>query len=353
MCDTNAKLLEVTGLSKEFTLSGGGLFRRKPRVVHAVDNVSLSLSRGETLGIVGESGCGKSTLSRALMRLIEPTSGKISFRGRDLMNLSKAEMRRERRHMQIVFQDPFGSLNPRMTVRELVDEPLRAHSDEPASARLERITHALDVVGMGRHVLTRHPHEFSGGQRQRISIARAMVLEPELLLGDEPVSALDVSVRAQILNLLKRLQAETQVGYIIVSHDLGAIRYICHRVAVMYLGRIVEEGPVEEVFREPQHPYTQILISAVPVPRTHDRRTRMPMTGEVPSPLNPPSGCHFHTRCPFATDRCRIEAPNLTDLGQGRSAACHLLSPGGDIASFVTTPQLPNDSTSGPAATRA
>ncbi|MDT8857821.1 ATP-binding cassette domain-containing protein [Paracoccaceae bacterium Fryx2] len=335
MVNEPGRLLTVSGLSKSFAMPGG-LFR-KGMSVRAVDDVSLTLEGGETLGIVGESGCGKSTLSRALLRLIEPSSGAISFRGRDIMALSPAEMRRERQHMQIVFQDPFGSLNPRMTVREIVDEPLRVHSPDSAAERLERIADALHVVGMGRHVLNRHPHEFSGGQRQRIGIARAMVLRPALLVGDEPVSALDVSVRAQILNLLKRLQRETGTGYIIVSHDLGAIRYICHRVAVMYLGRIVEEGPVEAVFRDPQHPYTRVLVAAVPVPRVRERAERVILTGEMPSPLDPPSGCHFHTRCPAVMARCRTVAPALTDIGSGRRAACHLLTPGGDAASFITT----------------
>lgn len=332
-----ARLLTVSGLSKQFHLPGS-LLHRKGRSINAVDNVSLTLDRGETLGIVGESGCGKSTLSRALLRLIEPTAGAISFRDRDILALTPTEMRRERRHMQIVFQDPYGALNPRMTVRELVDEPLRVHSDDSAALRLDRITAALDVVGMGRYVLNRYPHEFSGGQRQRIGIARAMVLRPDLLVGDEPVSALDVSVRAQILNLLKRLQRETGTGYIIVSHDLGAIRYICHRVAVMYLGRIVEDGPVEAVFRDPQHPYTRVLVAAVPVPRMRDRSQRVLLTGEVPSPLDPPSGCHFHTRCPVAMPRCHTETPVLRDIGCGRRASCHMLEPGGDKASFSTAP---------------
>ena len=343
-------LLEVSNLSKRFAAGGGGLFGGRQRYVHAVDSVSLNLKRGETLGIVGESGCGKSTLSRALMRLIEPSAGTVMFRGQDLLALSPAELRQARQHMQIVFQDPYGSLNPRMTVRQIIDEPLRVHAPGPASGRLERIAEALDVVGMGRHVLDRHPHEFSGGQRQRISIARAMVLRPDLMIGDEPVSALDVSVRAQILNLLKRLQQQTRVGYVIVSHDLGAIRYICHRVAVMYLGRVVEEGPVDAVFRDPQHPYTRVLVSAVPVPRMHDRKPRVVLSGEVPSPLDPPSGCHFHTRCPLAVARCRTEAPGLRDIGGGRRAACHLLAPGGDAASLATT--LPTKGAAAPAPAR-
>jgi len=342
-------LLEVRDLTKRFAV-GGGLFGRSRKVVHAVDGVSLSLQPGETLGIVGESGCGKSTLARALMRLIEPSSGAVTFRGEDLMAMTPAELRRARQHMQIVFQDPYGSLNPRMTVRQIIDEPLRVHAPAADAVRLERIAEALDVVGLGRHVLDRHPHEFSGGQRQRISIARAMVLRPAMLIGDEPVSALDVSVRAQILNLLKRIQRETQVGYVIVSHDLGAIRYICHRVAVMYLGRVVEEGPVETVFRDPQHPYTQVLVSAVPVPRVHGRKARMVLTGEVPSPLDPPPGCHFHTRCPLATARCRAEVPVLRDIGGGRKAACHLLTAADDPAAG---PMPINNAGAPPTATRA
>lgn len=347
--DPSSRLLTVRGLSKQFRLPSS-LFQRNARVVHAVDNVSLTLDRGETLGIVGESGCGKSTLSRALLRLIEPSAGSIRFRGRDIMDLSPAEMRHERRHMQIVFQDPFGSLNPRMTVRELINEPLRAHSSDAPAEWQERIIEALEAVGMDRHVLNRYPHEFSGGQRQRIGIARAMVLNPELLIGDEPVSALDVSVRAQILNLLKRLQRETGTGYIIVSHDLGAIRYVCHRVAVMYLGRIVEEGPVDAVFRDPQHPYTRVLVAAVPVPRMHGRRVYLPLVGEMPSPLAPPPGCHFHTRCPVAIGRCKTESPQLVEIGGGRRAACHLLTPGADPVSLPSTlpsplPDVPGTAT--------
>ncbi|MDX5356121.1 MAG: ATP-binding cassette domain-containing protein [Rhodobacterales bacterium] len=340
-------LLAATGLTKRFQIGGGSLFRA-PRQVHAVDDVSLSLATGETLGIVGESGCGKSTLSRLLMRLIEPTAGSIHFRGQDLMRLSPADLRRARRDMQIVFQDPFGSLNPRMTVRQIVDEPLRVHGQGSRADRDARIVEALQVVGLGAHVLDRHPHEFSGGQRQRIGIARAMVLNPALLIGDEPVSALDVSVRAQILNLLRRIQSETGVGFVIVSHDLGAIRYICHRVAVMYLGRVVEEGPVEQIFRDPQHPYTRTLISAVPVPRVTDRGPRLVVQGEIPSPLAPPQGCHFHTRCPFAMPVCRQIAPALTEIAPGRRSACHLHTQPG----AAPVPPTPRTGPAGPS-TRA
>lgn len=322
------ELLKITGLVKHFALSKP-LFSSKRKYVRAVDGVSLTLRRGETLGIVGESGCGKTTLSRAILRLIEPSSGSIVFRDRDITHISGEDLRRERRHMQIVFQDPFGSLNPRMTVRELIDEPLRVHTDDDAAARLVKIREALDLVGLGAHALERFPHEFSGGQRQRIGIARALVLNPELLIGDEPVSALDVSIRAQILNLLRRLQKRLGLSYIIVSHDLGAVRYICHRVAVMYLGRIVEEGPVEEVFRNPKHPYTQALVAAVPVPRIRRDHTRTVLSGEVPSPIDPPAGCHFHPRCPYRMEVCSRVEPAFTDCGDGRYVACHLHEGGG------------------------
>ena len=337
------ELLRVTDLVKHYPLPRP-LFSREARAVKAVDGVSLRLDRGETLGIVGESGCGKTTLSRAILRLVEPNSGSIVFRGRDITHIAGEDLRRERRHMQIIFQDPFGSLNPRMTVRDLIDEPLRVHSPKARETRADRILEALDMVGMGARVLNLYPHEFSGGQRQRLGIARALVLHPELLVGDEPVSALDVSVRAQILNLLKRLQKRTNTSYIIVSHDLGAVRYICHRVAVMYLGRVIEEGPVEAVFREPLHPYTQALVAAVPVPRIRRGHQRQILRGEVPSPIDPPAGCHFHPRCAHRMTNCAHTAPSLIDLGGGRKSACHLHGSGGGPASVSETlpsPQPP------------
>lgn len=318
-----SELLRVTNLVRRFELAKR-LFSSKQRFIHAVDGVSFSLGRAETLGIVGESGCGKTTLSRAMLRLVEPDEGEILFRGRDITRLSKEELRTERRHMQIVFQDPFGSFNPRMTVRQLIDEPLRVHTSDSAAARFEKVREAMAMVGLDPRLSERHPHEFSGGQRQRIGIARALILRPELVIGDEPVSALDVSIRAQILNLMKKLQEETGSSFVMVSHDLGAIRFICHRVAVMYLGRVVEEGLTEDVFREPLHPYTKGLIDAVPVPRLRSGRTRQLLRGEMPSPINPPSGCHFHPRCPLAMKQCSTVAPVFNDLGGGRRVACHL-----------------------------
>lgn len=317
------ELLRVEGLVKQFALPRK-LWRNTQQHVAAVNGVSLQLARGETLGIVGESGCGKSTLSRAILRLVEPTAGSVIFRGRNLMQLSRDELRRERRHMQAVFQDPFGSLNPRMTVRDLVGEPLTVHSAESSATRLDLINEALDTVGLGTYVLNRYPHEFSGGQRQRIAIARALVLHPDLVLGDEPVSALDVSVRAQILNLLKRLQEHMRMSYIIVSHDLAAVNYICHRVAVMYLGRIVEEGPVREVLSRPLHPYAQALVAAVPSIRHRRSRRANAIGGEAPSPIHPPSGCHFHPRCPYRIESCTRSAPSMVEVESGRRVACHL-----------------------------
>ena len=325
-----AELLRVKNLVRRYELRSG-LFSGQRRYIHAVDGVSFSLNRAETLGIVGESGCGKTTLSRAMLRLVEPDEREIIFRGRDIRGLTKEELRRERRHMQIVFQDPFGSFNPRMTVRELIDEPLSVHSRDSAAARLERVREVMAKVGLDPRLCNRHPHEFSGGQRQRIGIARALVLRPELIIGDEPVSALDVSIRAQILNLMKQLQEESGASFVMVSHDLGAIRFICHRVAVMYLGRVVEEGRTEDVFREPLHPYTRGLIDAVPVPRLRPGKTRQLLTGEIPSPVNPPRGCHFHPRCPLALKQCSSVAPAFNEVGNGRRVACHLFAPTGGI----------------------
>lgn len=330
------ELLRINNLVRRFELPKR-MFSTNKRYIHAVDGVSLSLGRAETLGIVGESGCGKTTLSRAMLRLVEPDQGEIIFRGRDIMRLSKEELRQERRHMQIVFQDPSGSFNPRMTVRELIDEPLRVHTQDTPAERLEKIHEAMISVGLNPRLSQRHPHEFSGGQRQRIGIARALILSPELVIGDEPVSALDVSIRAQILNLMKRLQEETGASFILVSHDLGAIRFICHRVAVVYLGRIVEKGLTEDVFKDPLHPYTKGLIDAVPVPRLRPGRTRQLLRGEMPSPITPPTGCHFHPRCPVALKQCSTTAPSFNDVGGGRRVACHLYSPSATSTSQLIT----------------
>ena len=343
-------LIEARGLRKHF-VTKRPLFG-KPTIVRAVDGVDLSVRRGETFSIVGESGCGKSTLARLLIRLLDPSAGSVIYEGKDIAALPEAEMRRLRRDLQFIFQDPFSSLNPRMTIGGLVEEPMRAHGIHDPKQRREEVAKLLRRVGLRPEYADRYPHEFSGGQRQRIGIARALATGPKLLIGDEPVSALDVSVRAQILNLMKRIQQQTSVGYVIVSHDLGAIRYICHRVAVMYLGRVVEEGPVETVFRDPQHPYTQVLVSAVPVPRVHGRKPRMVLQGEVPSPVDPPPGCHFHTRCPFAIARCRAEVPALRDIGGGRKAACHLLAGESDPVRPATILPKP-DATAPTAAPRA
>jgi len=320
-----AELLEVRNLVKVFRVRRG-LLGGRTRPLKAVDGVSFSLARGQTLGLVGESGCGKTTISRTILRLIEPTSGEIRFNGLDLPRLSRQEMQRQQRHIQPIFQDPYSSLNPRLTVAEIVGEPLRVHERLTPAERRRRVQEMLGLVGLLPEHMNRFPHEFSGGQRQRIAIARALVLRPILVIGDEPVSALDVSVRAQVLNLLARLQQRFELSSIIISHDLGVIRYICHRAAVMYLGRIVEQGPVERLFAEPLHPYTQALISAVPRPNPRRARQRIILPGEVPSPLDPPPGCHFHPRCPQALEICGREAPAARSLDNGRMAACHLLN---------------------------
>ncbi|HUN46247.1 MAG TPA: oligopeptide/dipeptide ABC transporter ATP-binding protein [Stellaceae bacterium] len=319
---TAPPLLEVQGLVRHFRRPGG-LFGGKGGAVRAVDGIDFALAPGETLALVGESGCGKSTTGRLVLRLIEPDAGSIRFQGRDITRLPAGEMRALRRAMQIVFQDPYASLNPRMTVGEMLAEPLKIHGLARGAARRGRVAELLALVGLLPAHARRYPHEFSGGQRQRIGIARALAVEPRLLVCDEPVSALDVSVRAQVINLLKSLQARLGLGYILISHDLAVVRHIARRTAVMYLGKIVELAPTAQLFEAPRHPYTQALLSAIPVPEPALKRERMLLQGDVPSPLAPPPGCRFQTRCPFARERCRVEEPVFEPSDVGHRVACH------------------------------
>ncbi len=317
-------LLETIGLSKRFTV-GSRFSARGLLTVHSVDSVSLAIMEGETLGVVGESGCGKSTLGRCMVKLYESSSGSLMLKGEDITRKSTSGMRPLRRELQMVFQDPYASLNPRRRVRDLIAEPLRVHTDLSKSAILSRVHELLELVGLRREHASRFPHEFSGGQRQRIGIARAIALEPKLIVLDEPVSALDVSVQAQIVNLLADLQERLKLTYVFIAHDLSVVRQVSTRIAVMYLGSIVEIGPADSIFAKPAHPYTQALISAVPVPHRERAaaRKRIVLTGDVPSPVNPPSGCRFHPRCPIVQDRCRTQRPTLSDGGGGRMVACH------------------------------
>ena len=303
-------ILRAEGLVKRFEV-GRGLFGRARGVVSAVDGVSLAVAPGRTLAVVGESGCGKSTLARLLLRLIEPDDGRVELDGQDLRALDEGALLRARRHVQMVFQDPFGSLNPRMSAGDTLAEPLRLHAVVPASEPAARVRRLLDQVGLPAEAAQRYPHEFSGGQRQRLAIARALAAGPKVLVCDEPVSALDVSIQAQILNLLADLQRELGLAYVFISHDLAVVRQVATEVAVMYLGRFVETGPAAQVFARPRHPYTQALLSAVPVADPTRRGTRIVLGGDVPSPLSPPPGCRFHTRCPHADERCRQDAPVL------------------------------------------
>ena len=319
-------LLEVEGLRKYFPVRSG-IVTRTVGQVHAVDGVSFSIASGETLGLVGESGCGKSTAGKAVLKLTEPTAGTIRLRGRDITRLGKAAMRPLRREMQLIFQDPFSSLNPRMTAGAIVREPLWIHGIGTASERDERVAQAFGRVGLRPEQASLFPHQFSGGQRQRIGIARALVLEPSLIVCDESVSALDVSIQAQVINLLMDLQDELHLAFLFISHDLAVVEHISHRVAVMYLGRIVELADRRRLFTSPLHPYTEALLSAVPVPiplPSGARRKRLILEGDVPSPISPPSGCHFHPRCPRAMERCRIVAPELHEESPGHFVSCHL-----------------------------
>ncbi|MGC8476663.1 MAG: ABC transporter ATP-binding protein [Acetobacteraceae bacterium] len=318
-------LLEVSELRKHFPLRGG-LLGRAAGYVYAVDGVSFTVARGETLSLVGESGCGKSTVGRAVLRLIAPTSGSVHLDGARIDTMPSAQLRRMRRRMQVVFQDPFSSLSPRMRVREILAEPIRNFGLARGAALEARLASLLDQVRLPRDALDRFPHEFSGGQRQRIGIARALAPEPDLIVCDEAVSALDVSVKAQVVNLLAELQDALGLALLFISHDLAIVEHLTHRVAVMYLGKLVEVADRQALFAAPRHPYTRALLSAVPVPDPAARRERMILTGDVPSPIRPPPGCRFHTRCPFAFDRCRTEEPLLRAVAPSQSVACHLES---------------------------
>ena len=320
---TNDKetLISMQDLEVHYRL-GGGLFSG-PKFVKAVDGVSLDIQKGETLGLVGESGCGKSTLGKAILRLTEPTGGKVLYNGKDLANLPQSGMREQRKNLQMIFQDPYASLNPRMTVGNIISEPIRTFGLKNGSID-EKVQDLMETVGLSRRFIKRYPHEFSGGQRQRIGIARALAVDPEFIVADEPISALDVSIQAQIMNLMERLQAEKNLTYLFISHDLRAVRHLSDRVAVMYLGKIVELAGGKEVYRDPLMPYTRALISAVPVPdpEIEATRERIILSGDVPSPINPPSGCHFHTRCPFMIDECKQIVPKLVEIKPAHRAAC-------------------------------
>ncbi|MCW1413827.1 dipeptide ABC transporter ATP-binding protein [Rhizobium sp. 1AS11] len=322
----SSPLLQVEKLVKHYPL-GGGIFNRDPLVVRAVEDVSFSVNAGETLCIVGESGCGKSTVARLLMRLVDPTDGRVLLEGTDIASLNKKELRDWRRRMQMVFQDPYSSLNPRLTAGQIITEPVENFERLSRKQREALAAELLQKVGLAPEIMHRLPSELSGGQRQRLGIARALSLKPSIIIADEAVSALDVSVQAQILNLLMDLQEQTGIAFVFISHDLGVVEHIGHRVAVMYLGRIVELATCEALFAKPIHPYTEALIAAAPIPDPTQVRADVPVEGEVPSPVNPPSGCAFHPRCPLAEERCRVEVPKLTPTTDGRIVACHVRAP--------------------------
>lgn len=318
------ELIKVKGLKKYFLLEKN-IFSSSNKIVKAVDDLDLQVFEGETLGIVGESGCGKSTTARLLLRLLEPTEGKIIFENRDLTKLSNKELKKIRRQCQMVFQDPYASLNPRLKVKQIIEEPLVTHKMY-TSNRTQRVKQLLDAVGIPSSYMDRYPHEFSGGQRQRIGIARALAVNPKFIVADEPVAALDVSIQAQILNLLKDLQQEFRLTYLFIAHDLSVVQYISDRVGVMYLGKLVELAESDDLYNNPLHPYTKVLLSAIPIPDPFLKKNRIPVRGEVPSPVNPPKGCRFHPRCPDAMDICRLKTPEFREIKDNHFVACHAVS---------------------------
>ncbi|HIU88240.1 MAG TPA: ATP-binding cassette domain-containing protein [Candidatus Avilachnospira avistercoris] len=326
MSENKEVLIKIEDVKKYFNASNA--FGNKKGQVHAVDDINLDIYKGETLGLVGESGCGKSTLGRTILRLTDATDGTIYFKDQDINKLKREPLRQMRKHMQMIFQDPYSSLNPRMTVMEIIRSPLDAFNIGTKEERDQKVLEIMEKVGLGKQFLFRYPHEFSGGQRQRVVIAKALILNPDFVVADEPVSALDVSVRSQILNLMKELQEELDFTCLFISHDLSVVKHISNRVAVMYLGKIVELADKNELYDNPLHPYTKALLSAIPIPDATVKVKRQILSGDVPSPYDPPSGCHFHTRCPYATERCSTECPKLKDMGDGHFVACHLCEGG-------------------------
>lgn len=320
----NETILKVEHLKKYFPITGG-VFKKKIGDVKAVDDISIEIKKGETLGLVGESGCGKSTTGRTILRLHEKTSGKVIFEDKDIFGLNKKELREIRPRMQMIFQDPYSSLNPRMTVGEIVGEALLDHGYATKKDVNDKVRETLEICGLAKYHISRYPHEFSGGQRQRIGIARALALNPKFIVADEPVSALDVSIQAQIVNLLMQLQEKNDFSYLFISHDLSVVQHICHRIGVMYLGSLVELANKDEIYKNPLHPYTKALLSAVPIPDPTIKRDRIILKGDIPSPANPPKGCKFHTRCPYANKRCKEEVPEYKDVGNGHFVACHIV----------------------------
>lgn len=323
--DENNILLKVDNLVRHFPIKSGSLFSRNPSYVHAVDGVSFNIFEGETLGLVGESGCGKSTTGRTILQLHRPTSGSVWFQGQDLAKLKGEKLRRMRRELQMIFQDPYASLNPRMTVGQIIGEPMTIHNVYQGATQVKRVQELLELVGLNPAFINRYPHEFSGGQRQRVGVARALALEPKLIVCDEPISALDVSIQAQVVNLLEDLQQQMNLTYLFIAHDLSMVRHISNRIAVMYLGIIVELTERNKLYAEPLHPYTQALLSAVPFPDPfiEETRKRIILEGDVPSPINPPSGCRFRTRCRFAQEICSLEQPEFREVSEEHFCACH------------------------------